>query len=357
MLVTNSLEKKPAGGRELLCKLNYDVLRQIYGERLVLFELSRIPVQGGRALISAFVGHIDGLTDDIIDKAINKIEAEDVDKIFVDGSNLGGFIKVVKQRLPDVQVTTFFHNVEARFFLGSLRQTKTLRALAVLVANYLAERKAVCYSDKIICLSQRDSRLLKKIYGRGATHISPMALEDKALPRVSEVLDTSKEKYALFVGGGFYANREGINWFVEHVVPHIDMKICIVGRGLDDLKPQLVCDKKVVVVGAVESLSDWYSNAQFVIAPIFDGSGMKTKVAEALMYGKRVYGTSEAFVGYDEVVAQVGEICNTAEAFIEAINSENADSFCHFDSNLRAIYEVKYSHSAAISRFKNIMMV
>ena len=41
-----------------------------------------------------------------------------------------------------------------------------------------------------------------------------------------------------------------------------------------------------MVVGEVESLAQWYHDAYFVVAPIFDGSGMKTKVAEALMYGK-----------------------------------------------------------------------
>ena len=40
------------------------------------------------------------------------------------------------------------------------------------------------------------------------------------------------------------------------------------------------------------------AGAALVIAPIFDGSGMKTKVAEALMHGKHVVGTPEAFSGY-----------------------------------------------------------
>jgi polysaccharide biosynthesis protein PslH len=106
----------------------------------------------------------------------------------------------------------------------------------VLIANYLAERKAVRYSDKIICLSDRDSRLLQKLYGRAATHVSPMALQDK-LPAGHDLSpNPPDEKFALFVGGVFYANRAGISWFVKHVVPHIQIKTCIVGRGFEDLK-------------------------------------------------------------------------------------------------------------------------
>jgi polysaccharide biosynthesis protein PslH len=120
MLVTNQLQDSPAGGRELLCKLNHDALKDIYGDRLVLLELPNCRLQGMKSIINAFRGHIDGLNDAIIGKALKAIESENVGKVFVDGSNLGAFVKAAKGRFPDVEVITFFHNVEARFFLGSL---------------------------------------------------------------------------------------------------------------------------------------------------------------------------------------------------------------------------------------------
>ena len=297
LLLTNQLYATPSGGRALLCRLNHDALRDLYGNGLVLLELSRRPLQGASSIINAFRGYIDGLNEAVIGNALQTIRAESIGKVFVDGSNLGGFVRTIKQVLPQVHVVTFFHNVEARFFLGSLRHTKTLRALVVLIANYLAERKAVRHSDKIICLSERDSHLLKRLYGRPATHVAPMAMRDTVPAGRGTIADSPYEEFALFVGGGFYANRAGITWFVKHVVPRIDIKICIVGRGFEDLKPALERPGRVEVVGAVDSLSKWYRKATFVIAPIFDGSGMKTKVAEALMYGKRIVGTPEAFSG------------------------------------------------------------
>ena len=51
--------------------------------------------------------------------------------------------------------------------------------------------------------------------------------------------------------------------------------------------PQLEIPGRVEVVGSVDDLGIWYVNSFFTIAPIFDGSGMKTKVAESLMFGKR----------------------------------------------------------------------
>jgi len=355
MLLTNRLEDAPAGGRALLCKLNHDALVEIFGDDLVLFEVPQRAVRGALSVFSAFRGRIDGLNEGVIAEALEAIQAKNVGSIFVDGSNFGGFVRVVKEKRPQVRVCTFFHNVEARFFLGSLWQSKTLRALAVLMVNYLAERKAVRYSDRIICLSKRDSRLLHKIYGRAATHVAPMAMQDKLPPNHGSVRQASGEKFALFVGGGFYANRSGIAWFVKHVMPRIDLKICIVGRGLEDLRPELERMGKVEVVGAVESLAEWYRNAQFVIAPIFDGSGMKTKVAEALMHGKNIVGTPEAFSGYEDVADRAGWVCATADDFVAAIGRARAEVSQPFDPELRALYEERYSYPAARSRLAGIL--
>ncbi|MDA3834969.1 MAG: glycosyltransferase family 4 protein [Spirochaetales bacterium] len=355
LLITNTLEKSPSGGRELLCKLNHDALKDIYGERLVVFELPQRRLQGLTSAINAFRGHIDGLNSAVISKALRIVETENIGKIFVDGSNLGGFVRVIKKKFPQVEISTFFHNVEARFFWGSFRQNKTVHALAVAMANYLAERKSVKYSDKIICLSRRDSRLLQRIYGRSATHVSPMALQDKLPQHAVSPIHDAREKFALFVGGTFYANRAGITWFVKHVVPHISIKTCIVGRGFEDFRSELEINGKVKVVGEVESLAKWYLDSYFVIAPIFDGSGMKTKVAEALMFGKKIVGTPEAFSGYEEIVARAGRNCTSADDFVAAINTADGMVKDFFDTELRTIYELRFSIAAARVRLEDIL--
>lgn len=355
MLVTNRLENSPSGGRELLCKLNHDVLKDIYGERLTVLELTRSPVRGLKPVLNAFRGYIDGINSETIDFALREIGTKNIEKIFVDGSNFGGIVKVVKQRFPKVQVYTFFHNVEVRFFLGSFRQNKTIHALAVAMANYIAERKSVKYSDKIICLSERDSRLLHKLYGRAATHVSPMALQDKLPLVASQTANQPRQKFALFVGGVFYANRAGIMWFVNQVVPRIDIKICIVGKGFEAFRDELELDAKVEVIGAVDSLAEWYLKSHFVIAPIFDGSGMKTKVAEALMYGKKIIGTPEAFSGYEDVADRVGWVCESVDDFVDAISLAQKEVVKSFDPTLRAIYDEKYSFPAARVRLAGIL--
>lgn len=355
LLLTNTIDQSPTGGREMLCKLDNDILKQIFEKNYTTYELPKKPISGLKGIINAFKGHIDGLTSDSINDAFQIIQENNINKIFVDGSNFGGFVKIIKKCFPSIQVFTFFHNVESKFFLDSLRQSKTPRALAVLMVNYLAERKAVKYSDHVICINERDSELLKKVYGRSATNIYPMSLEDKLPLEYASLPTVENEKFALFVGGTFYANKVGIFWFVKNIVPHIKIKTYIVGRGFEKYKKELEVYDNVVVVGEVESLAQWYHDAYFVVAPIFDGSGMKTKVAEALMYGKKIIGTNEAFTGYEAIIEQAGRVCQTAEEFISAIELSDQMVNSPFDKELRKIYEENYSFSAAKLRLESIM--
>ena len=358
MLLTKQLDPDPRGGREMLCKLNYEALSSLLGDRLVVVQLPHSRPSNLLSILNTFRGHIDGLSLQVIDHAINQIKHENVRQVFIDGSNLGGFVAVLKKQLKHVEVISFFHNVEARFFWGALAASKTPRALAVLIANFLAERKAACLSDKRICLSERDSCLLTKLYGKGATHIFPIALEDKLQTvTLTSNSSTDAEPFALFVGGSFYANRNGIAWFVQHVVPQVDIKICVVGKGMDDMRAQLEVSGRVEVIGPVDNLQYWYRRACFVIAPIFDGSGMKTKVAEALMFGKKVVGTPEAFSGYELVSTRAGWCCSSSTEFVAAINAACATIKSTFDPELRSIYEEKFSLSAQSARLAEVLDV
>jgi glycosyltransferase involved in cell wall biosynthesis len=355
LLVTSSLEINPKGGRELLCKLNHDCLSDLLNDRLIVYNLSKVGA-APKSIVGVLRGHIDGLNVESIKSILHQVHSTNVSCVFIDGSNLGAVARALKEQMPNVQIITFFHNVEARFFWGALFGNPSIRALVVFIANLLAEHKAVLFSDKLISLSNRDSNLLKRFYGRSATHISPMVVKDKCPRTFMSAIPLSLDPFALFVGGNFYANRKGISWFVRQVVPRINIPIFIVGRGFEALVLELERPGRVTVVGTVDNLSNWYHQAQFIIAPIFDGSGMKTKVAEALMYGKKIIGTPEAFSGYEGIVAQAGWMCNTADEFVEAITTASAEIDQLFYPRLRKIYERSYSTDAAKLRLGQILL-
>ena len=82
---------------------------------------------------------------------------------------------------------------------------------------------------------------------------------------------------------------------------------------------------------------------------------MKTKVAEAMMFGKKVVGSPEAFSGYEDVAQQAGWICETADDFVDTINRMAHTELPRFDLRVRELFEQIYSYSAARARLARIL--
>ncbi|MEO7690637.1 MAG: glycosyltransferase [Sphingomonas sp.] len=350
LLVTLMDPDAPPGGRELLSRLNARALRMLFGDGLQVHQLKA----SGARLMNALRRQLNGLDRREVARIIARMGQMSAEQVFVDGSNLGHVVAPIKRAYPDVRVVTFFHNVEARFFLGAARTKRTALSLGLLVANYAAEREAVRHSDTIVCLSARDGDGLRRLYGRGADYISPLALDD-ALPASRGA--SAAAPYLLFVGGAFYANLGGIRWFAREVAPQSPLPIVIVGRGMEILRQEFGGSANVRIIGQVDDLAHWYRGACCVVAPVFDGSGMKTKVAEALMFGKRVIGTAEAFSGYGRDVVTAGWQAETAPEFLAAIQEAMKADLPDFDPTARAMYEASYSFAAATRRMADVMRV
>ena len=100
------------------------------------------------------------------------------------------------------------------------------------------------------------------------------------------------------------------------------------------------------VLGYVDDIAQLYADAACVAIPLLSGGGMKIKTAEALMFGKHIFGTDEAFVGYELEYEKVGGKCNSAQEFIEKINAFLEQDTGGFYAYSRQIFEEKYSQQA-----------
>lgn len=279
--------------------------------------------------------------------------AEHYDYVFLSTSLFGIIARDLKRRQYQGKIIAHFHNVESLYYKAALSKRMPFRGVIIHCA---AKNDAFCcrYADTVVALNQRDSEMLHRLYGRGADVLAPIALKDQCKEiHFNTETKTSRRPLCLFLGSYFPANREGLIWFVQQVLPHVDVELQIVGKGMAQLKED-ECMKGIDIASDVPDLTSYFLSADFMILPIFSGSGMKVKTCESLMYGKNILGTDEAFEGYDIEVERLGGRCNTAEEFIRSIRYYAEHPIPRFNAYSRTIYEQKYSEDSTLDIFQKI---
>jgi hypothetical protein len=208
-----------------------------------------------------------------------------------------------------------------------------------------------------IALNPRDDKELQKRYNKKTDALIPVTFEDKH-PNETFV-PLGNPPTALFFGTYFPANAEGILWFVENVLPHVNIKLQIVGKGMQQIVKAVSATSqqhKVQVFSDVDNIEPFIEQADFVVAPIFRGSGMKVKTCETLMYGKTIIATKESFEGYNVDFEKVGAMANTAEEFIEAIQQIPQKFKSKFNTYSRDYYLKNHTNEVAKKTFEKLLL-
>lgn len=277
---------------------------------------------------------------------LDKMKKNQYDAVFFDNSYYGRIIKKIKKCFPKVPVVVFYVGVKANSGRQTVKNRHYKLNIILMVRNNIREEKlTVKFADVHVLLNNRDSEELNKYYNRKADYLLPIYYIDRA--QIEPVQPTENEFRILFLGGNFWPNILGITWFAENVMPRIKKqgKLFVVGRGMEVLREKSAFQNKsnIEVIGGVEDLSYWYNSSDVVVGPIFHGEGMKTKTAEALMYGKRYIGSAEALCGY---VGLDQYHCETADEFVKMINDYIDTGVPRYDPDMRKLYEEHYSIEA-----------
>lgn len=337
LYIGNKVRKTDSGAAQVNIR-NIRCLEKIFGENLDFIE----PEDSRKFFLYRWGGNR-GFREELR----KRLSETSYDYAFISQSLLGDVARIIKETAPDTKIVTFFHNIEVQYAREFVR-TSGVTHIPFYIAAGMAEKNAVRYSDYHIVLNDRDRRLLKNIYNVQTDIVLPATYRDTFNEdKVIRTKCTREDITYLFVGTSFFANIQGVGWFIKEVLPYIPGKLVIVGNGMDKLKDRWDSDR-VEIHGYVEDLSDYYYKADLVISPIFSGGGMKTKTAEALMYGKTILGTTEAFTGYVEDNNSMVK-CHTSDDFISYINRALAgNEISKYNACSRKLFLENYSDDAAL---------
>lgn len=323
---------------------NYLALKK-YGEVIVYHIQKRSTLRSFLSLLQGYYPPIDK-TDK---RNLLKIKEQGVDAVFWDGSIYGNLIDI----FADKKNIVFFHNCEYDYVNVRFVKRQRLRRLVYRIAIYNNERPITQKADCLIALSNRDKGRILGLYevDAGKIQIIPLGIEDKYQPIEPTKTD---EPICLLLGALGAANTEGYQWFVDNVSPCINCKTVVAGKGYEKFREQWESEK-VKVEGFVENLGEIYEKASFVAIPLWSGGGMKVKTVEAFMHGKTVFGTDEAFSGFDIDLQGVGVLCNSKAEFVDKINSYLAENNDRFNRKAREVYLANYSVQSTEKSFDQVM--
>lgn len=297
-------------------------------------------------------GYYNGVTPRFIKNILNY--SNRYDYIFL-GTSLFGLIA---KKLHDIKykgtIISHFHNVESVYYDSFLPKFMPGRNIIINCAKH-NDGLSCKYANKIIVLNKRDAFLIDKIHGRKADFIIPIAMKDRFYTH-GNFKTTSKKPVCMFIGSNFPANSEGVLWFVKNVLPYVDIDFRIVGKGMAKLQKENVCLSDISVISDVPYLDEYFYEADFMILPIFSGSGMKVKTCEAMMFGKNIIGTDETFEGYDVDFNKIGGKCNSANEYIKCINNYIENPVPKFNEYSRNVFLKYYSENAIENNFKKVFI-
>ena len=307
-------------------------------------------------------GNMMWLSNSIIKDILKIIGKFGAEIVYFEDSVFGSLAKKIKEYYPKIKVFSFYHDIKADLYKQWIKKTKGIGAIEWLI-GIRQEKLNQKYCDLNIVFNKRDADLFYKIYGK-----YPEATIALSAPTVKisnqvkrKIVKPGEKKTLLFVGKKYGPNITGLNWFVKNVLPNLstNLQIQIVGRGLECLRSEYT-DKRIYVIGGVDSLISYYENADIVIAPLFDGGGMKSKTVEALSFGKIFVGTEESLFGFweemdDSIRMQGIYQCDTVEDWIKVLNGLAQDCVHKYNEKIHELFLERFSFETIKEQYRQIL--
>lgn len=357
--------------------LHYKALKELYGEKNIFtYDLRPIVThyEENYSCPGKYKNHIDRIqrwmqgnmmfiSNSIIADICKTIKERNIKIVFIEDSVFGNLVKKVKQEFPKVQVVTFYHDIKADLYPQWMKKERNIISEIEFRIGIKQEALNKKVADVNVVFNARDAEVFQKHYGKRPEAIIPLPAPVPSISHdiMNSITGKDEKKHILFVGKKYYPNLVGFKWFVDNVLPSLtdNIQVDVVGRGLEELRSEY-SDPRINVIGGVESLNPYYENADIVIAPLFDGGGMKSKTVEALSFGKIFVGTEESLFGFWEemdsgIRGKTCYQCNTPEEWIQTINNLANDDIHKFNEDVFELFKAKFSYDVVRDKMKAIM--
>ena len=210
---------------------------------------------------------------------------------------------------PEIPVLLVEHNIECllnlqRFKLATIQQDKSYYWQEY-VYTLKWERTFWKRATKCVTLTTEDESNMRQLEPHIDIRTIPNGIDHRKMIDEAASSNICKNSIVsakcpsiLFVGNFLYEpNIDAALYFSQLIFPLIlkdvpNAKLHLVGNAPPPEVSSLTLNKQIKVSGYVDSLTNFYKDADVVVCPLRIGGGVKVKVLEALNAGKAIVSTS-----------------------------------------------------------------
>lgn len=203
-----------------------------------------------------------------------------------------------------------------------MKRSKWFKFNPVNLLLYSTEKNILTTADVILTFSKKDKLLLDDLYRLNSNVVSFFI--DEKIKQLNYQTIVLERKFCFFGAWNRPENIEGLVWFFEEVFQFTEenIKFEIIGPGLDErILEKIECLNRVEYLGFIDNPYKNIAESLALIAPIFQGAGVKVKVIESLATGTSIFGSELAFEGIDDLGDGSMILCTTAADYIKGINT------------------------------------
>lgn len=184
------------------------------------------------------------------------------------------------------------------------------------------EKEWLAGTDAVLAISEPDAQVFRSFRSDLEVAVVTKAFTPNNVP------SRPVAGRCLFVGSSAFFNVNGLSWFLKSVWPAVlkeqpDASLHVCGAVCQAFSNEV---PGVTFCGVVDSLDGYYAEAEVVVLPLLEGSGVKTKLVEAFSFGKACVTTSIGLHGlpfFKEALLLSDHAAGFAQSIVRLLDDHN----------------------------------
>ena len=274
---------------------------------------------------------------------LNHLGKYEPDVVILQNSFLGDLASLIRRIFPRTIIIGNFDNFEYECYKTTIGKANVVvRQLRKAIDLPLIKRLEKLYLENIdfaTFLTTKDKNSVFSFYNTSTPWtLFPIMIPDPLTSDDAPIMVTGKNcRKIVFTGSlDYYPNIEAAMFLDQNsniIREYLgaNTEIILAGKNPHS-KIRNLQNVRIIANPSNNELKELMLSSDLFISPVFQGSGMKVKVMDALAYGLPIVASEHSLIGYESI---------TEKALIFPFKDRNSDAFQNALSNARDVLETK----------------